>query len=142
MKKKLADTTLAYWLDRQMALWSDPDTNRTGISQRKLGVLAGVPQSMISGILTRGLIPNMKTLANLGRVFQVHPLVIYYIAYHLEENSREALEKLTELGRTFYQMPDGVLFAFFQSDDLKKLLAEVNDSDSDTGRLRQEGSAR
>ena len=114
---KLSETPLAYWLDEQMALWRDPETNRMGLSQRQMAIRTGLPQSMVNGILISGHIPQPKALETLGQFFECHPLILHYFAYFTsaKQFTPDNLHKLTELGQVLYQMPDTMVTEFLES---------------------------
>jgi len=76
----------------------------------------GLSQAQLSEVLTEGHKPKADMLDSLAKVFQVHPLILYYVAYELHTIDVDALDRLTRFGRAIYPLPEQVVLRFL--DDL------------------------
>ena len=111
IEKKLADTPLALWLAKAMRDWRNPETGVWGMSQNELARQAGISQSQLSQILKEANVPRHTTLNQLAAVFDVHPFVLYELAYLPPEH--ESLEpkirsRLQALVRQISEWPPAV----------------------------------
>jgi len=91
MKLKLADTTLAHWLAKEMSQKIDAETEMPGISQRQLAKETNVSQAQIHEILKRGHIPTYTTLFKLADFFDTPRWHILAIGYLEVEHDHEML---------------------------------------------------
>ena len=123
-EKKMADTPLARWLDRQMAEWQDPETGRRGLSGRSLAAEINCAQSMIWKILKQGAIPGYEILISMGEFFEVGPIFMFRLAYLESEGgeqfSPEARAEFAELEGILEEMP-----AHAQGHLLRSLVAQA-----------------
>jgi len=129
MTRRLADSPIARWLSWQMSQYQDPESGYWGLRQQRLATLANVPQSSISQILSGQTQPSVKTLNALAEFFQVHPLIMSYIAYHLESADHATLADLTELGHILYQMPEEVVTGFLAHEARLQLERQSGNND-------------